>query len=655
MIYLCSNTIKDDAALLEGETKNASGGARSLKYYPDNTNLIADPTDFSTGWTTEGVTMTNDYAYTPAGILEAGRMVADAGSARHGAYYLLNDIDATGKWLRMSALFKYVNYSDVALSRYNFSFSPLRADIETTSVLGTSGIEDYQFEAIGDNWHFLEIVFDGSTATHGIYLRMTNGNSDASWTAAGTEEIYVAQPYAALYEKKRFFYSDAGAGLGGDKLILSGTKKQLGRTLRVETDASYTPGEVLTTPTSKSDWTESAFGSYKSAKFSASGTDYLLTNYADLSGIPDYAAIDFWFAGWVKVDYSATTQCDFLNRWKNTTATKLWAVGSSPAGTAFFLIGDASSTLQLDSTATIGEDVWAFVCCYHENGVGINISVNGGAYDSAVWTTGCHDTSSTVMTSNRTHGAGNYSDMSMMCWATGKGILGTKGRDYLYNNGVPLLYSEVTDAFKTQHQLVSYWDMTEESGNRADSYGTNTLTDTNTVASGESIIKAKTEALTLYSSNWVVGGLNNDDLVLDETISSQDAFGVTVGDGASASSTAYTNSLASFYVSSGKGFDSPIKDSISFVPNWGTFTLKGMAYKIRETMQVTFEYVTQTELDAVLDDDRLRDEPIYLYDDSASILVDKVWHCILADINVSERFNDYYEVSFVFHRLREYV
>lgn len=51
----------------------------------------------------------------------------------------------------------------------------------------------------------------------------------------------------------------------------------------------------------------------------------------------------------------------------------------------------------------------------------------------------------------------------------------------LYNGGLPKLYSSLTAGEKTN--MVSYWNMTEASGNRADSHGSNTLVDTNTVAS----------------------------------------------------------------------------------------------------------------------------------------------------------------------------
>jgi len=51
----------------------------------------------------------------------------------------------------------------------------------------------------------------------------------------------------------------------------------------------------------------------------------------------------------------------------------------------------------------------------------------------------------------------------------------------LYNSGLGKSYSDLTTAEKVG--LVSYWNLDEASGNRADSHGSNTLTDNNTVTS----------------------------------------------------------------------------------------------------------------------------------------------------------------------------
>jgi len=54
-------------------------------------------------------------------------------------------------------------------------------------------------------------------------------------------------------------------------------------------------------------------------------------------------------------------------------------------------------------------------------------------------------------------------------------------RTSLYNSGRGKSYSDLTTAEKVG--LVSYWNLDEASGNRADSHGSNTLTDNNTVTS----------------------------------------------------------------------------------------------------------------------------------------------------------------------------
>jgi hypothetical protein len=60
-------------------------------------------------------------------------------------------------------------------------------------------------------------------------------------------------------------------------------------------------------------------------------------------------------------------------------------------------------------------------------------------------------------------------------------VLGTTLRNSLFNLGAGKSYASLTDAEKVG--LVSYWNLDEVSGNRADSHGSNTLTDNNTVTS----------------------------------------------------------------------------------------------------------------------------------------------------------------------------
>lgn len=60
----------------------------------------------------------------------------------------------------------------------------------------------------------------------------------------------------------------------------------------------------------------------------------------------------------------------------------------------------------------------------------------------------------------------------------------------LYNSGTPRYYPDLTTAEKVD--IVSFWNLDEESGSRADSHGSNTLTDNNTVGTALGKVAAVT-------------------------------------------------------------------------------------------------------------------------------------------------------------------
>src|SRR4030042_3320047 len=67
-------------------------------------------------------------------------------------------------------------------------------------------------------------------------------------------------------------------------------------------------------------------------------------------------------------------------------------------------------------------------------------------------------------------------------------VLSTVELDALFNSGKAKTYAELTAAEKAG--LVSYWNMDEVSGNRADSYDSNDLSDVNTVGSATAVAGA---------------------------------------------------------------------------------------------------------------------------------------------------------------------
>lgn len=66
-------------------------------------------------------------------------------------------------------------------------------------------------------------------------------------------------------------------------------------------------------------------------------------------------------------------------------------------------------------------------------------------------------------------------------WGVWNRVLSSDERTSLFNSGIGKSYADLTAAEKVG--LVSYWDLSEASGDRADSHGSNTLTDNNSVLS----------------------------------------------------------------------------------------------------------------------------------------------------------------------------
>ena len=200
-------------------------------------------------------------------------------------------------------------------------------------------------------------------------------------------------------------------------------------------------------------------------------------NNESLSNAYTWAAgTSYTFAAWIKVTATgigSAAHCEFIG-------------GGGGGNFSFRAFTD--TTLQLITsgfgvtnqvTVASLSDKWHFVVGYYQDGVGSGISFDGGSYQTAVdvangaTTITCIGDRSTSPTSPMD---GNIVSVGM--WS---GVLAASEVQSLYNNGVGKYYSSLTAAEKVG--LVSYWNLDEVSGTRADSFGTNTLTDNNTVTS----------------------------------------------------------------------------------------------------------------------------------------------------------------------------
>ena len=139
---------------------------------------------------------------------------------------------------------------------------------------------------------------------------------------------------------------------------------------------------------------------------------------------------------------------------------------------------------------------------------------------------------------------GSLTDAIDLCGVWSR-VLTADERTELYNLGAGIKNTFTDNGEGFRQGLVSYWNLDEESGTRADSVGSNDLTDNNTVgyAAGKignaaSFVVANTEYLskttpslptgTMYSCGWIktVGTQNNDGCWSQNTATSNSCWGL---------------------------------------------------------------------------------------------------------------------------------
>lgn len=212
------------------------------------------------------------------------------------------------------------------------------------------------------------------------------------------------------------------------------------------------------------------------AQFTSANSEYLShTSNSDLQT----GDISFTFCGWLYLDANSSSRA-FVNK---------DAVGAREyqftyiSGTGFiievFTAGSVAKTLTLATTPTTG--TWYFYVFWHDAAADtLNLQLNNGSTTSVA--------TGTLQAATATEfrlGASSYSGFTsyysgrMQNVGFWKRVLNSTERSSLWNSGFGKPYAELTSGEKTS--MVSWWSLDEASGSRADSHGSNTLTDNNTV------------------------------------------------------------------------------------------------------------------------------------------------------------------------------
>ena len=195
---------------------------------------------------------------------------------------------------------------------------------------------------------------------------------------------------------------------------------------------------------------------------------------------------DFTITAWAKIDTAGfmsilakrdgTTNRAYILWYFNDKVR--WAVSDD---------GNSENTVDETTTGAWSTDTWYFVAAYHDATANtIGVSVNAGTFDTDPHTGGCYDNTAEFnigATSDHTSSWFDGDIDEVNVWNT---VLTQDEIDWLYNTGSGRAYSDLGSDAPTNPEtdnLVAWWSMDEASGTRADSHGSNDLTDHNTVGS----------------------------------------------------------------------------------------------------------------------------------------------------------------------------
>lgn len=280
------------------------------------------------------------------------------------------------------------------------------------------------------------------------------------------------------------------------------------------------------------------------AQFTRTNSEYL--SRASNSAL-QVGNIDFWFA--LRVYPDSVGGSHGLITKDNSEYRMYLATDNSP----IFFAGSDFASVGVISTST-----WTFLLGYYDSGTQrVYLSKDGAAFSSTAVVT------PPIASGTEFHigeYVANYMDGRLDSIAYGKspsgGIAGIINaiRDSLYNSGNGKAYSDLMAQEKTDWGLVSFWNLDELSGTRNDDYGTNHLTDNNTVTSADGIIDGGDVSSSSSSpSSSTLSSSSSSTSSLSSSSSSTSSLSSSSTSSASSSSSSSASSSSSSSTSSGIG------------------------------------------------------------------------------------------------------
>jgi hypothetical protein len=225
------------------------------------------------------------------------------------------------------------------------------------------------------------------------------------------------------------------------------------------------------------------------ASFTSANSEYL--SKADNASFPT-GDVALTYAGWFYLTDKANEQV-LMGQWDFSTndAAMILAYNVGPDRIATAVRNQANTVTTAASATNFGSPptgTWVYAVAWHDPTADtINIQINDGTANSTSTNGGIHSSAAAfiigcqISASTPVQGL-NGRSRSVAMW--GRVLTGLE-KTWLYNSGKARSYASTgqggTDCSDCRTNLISWWDLGETSGTRADRLGTNNLTDNNTV------------------------------------------------------------------------------------------------------------------------------------------------------------------------------
>lgn len=413
-----------------------------------------------------------------------------------------NNLRLVTKWNTTSDQRSYSVYIASSDNKLNFSVSSDGTAGTVVTVASTTALSStatwYLFEAYYDgvnigvsvnNETFVTSAFSaGIYNSTAIFAIGQDGNLGAGNLGgrACTISVYSADPGAAV---RTALYNSGNGTLY--QSLTAGQKTGLvswwdgAETSGVLIDAHgtnhLTDNNTVTSAAGKVTYTAE-----DASQFVVANSEYLsVTSNSSLQT----GDIAFSLAGWVYLD-SLTNYRAIITKWVNDGNLEYSMTYAPAADNKFrlFVSADGVATVNVLSTLpAVATSNWYFVVAYHDPTANtIGISVNNGTVYTTSHSGGVRAGTAPVNIGRNPFGSTLGMDGRVACVGFWKKVLSASEITQLYNRGFGMDYSELDAGLLTS--LISYWELTEASGTRVDSHGSNDLTDNNTVTGNPGVV-----------------------------------------------------------------------------------------------------------------------------------------------------------------------